>query len=82
VEPVPKPEEKHGMSAYALGYHERYSKTGYCLWEYTGGTWLLRLDRSGEGHESGGPPQGKGSYEGEIRRKSCVPKNVLDPPAE
>jgi len=81
VKPDATPEQKKEISAYALGSSERHSKAGYSLWEYTGGTWLLRLERCGEGHESSGPPQEKGSYEGEIRRKSCVPKNLLAPAA-
>ncbi|HEV3122882.1 MAG TPA: hypothetical protein VGY53_13300 [Isosphaeraceae bacterium] len=74
-----KQDDKAGLSAYALGYHERQSKAGYSLWEYTGGAWVLRQERCGEGHASGSPPQDAGTYEGEIRRKSCVPINILEP---
>jgi hypothetical protein len=47
---------------------------GHAVWLYTGGVWVLKKEACEAGYECGSPPQEKGSYEGEVRRTSCVPR--------
>lgn len=48
---------------------------GECLWEYTGGAWVVNECNCIEGNECGHPPGVAGTYEGEIVRKLCEPSD-------
>jgi hypothetical protein len=49
-----------------------FSRGGFAVWQYTGGTWVLRKTACEEGYECGSPPSERGQYEGEMRKTACV----------
>jgi hypothetical protein len=46
---------------------------GYCLWQYGPGGWFVKKRACMPGYTCGGPPQEKGAFMGDIRRKYCQP---------
>jgi hypothetical protein len=49
------------------------ARFGYSVWQYIKGGWTIIKSRCYPGADPGGPPPGKGRFEGEIVRKGCVP---------
>ena len=54
--------------------------SGYALWEYRSGSWVVKKPGDAEGYQPGSPPAQEGRFEGEIVRKYCEP--VLGPASE
>jgi len=51
--------------------------SGYTLWEYRSGSWVVKKPGNAEGYHPGSPPNQEGRFEGEIVRKYCEP--ALEP---
>jgi hypothetical protein len=71
---MPTPPKKPGPYKSSRGVK---SASGYTLWEYRSGSWVVRKPGHAEGYHAGSPPNQEGRFEGEIVRKYCEP--VLDP---
>lgn len=44
---------------------------GHSLWQYTGGTWVLKNVEAQPGFQQGAPPLEPGAFEGHLKRTPC-----------